>query len=551
MDFQSQHSRNVAPTQVWDKRVKRVPTEHARTVRTDLTSVVTSSFGGVLMPLKMIPLLREDGARTSRFTCHIQMAETANMLLNPVRVSVMSYFVPKLAMSDRFKDMGTIDRSYNGQVEQDGTTVVPWFLKKQIDEPADIEKALGIHYDVPTGRNSDYTEAYNAVWNYIAANRSPSLTPRGELDGHLAPAFWEHTQMKHVVPNFDDAMIEGVVPISFTGEAQMPVKSADTLTGVTASIGFENANGEDQLINQFTSQAPTYAAPGTPVHKLFTELTADGFELTLANINLARETAAWSRMRAQHTGVSEEWMIDQLLAGIRVRDEELNHPILIDHQQTIVGMTQRYATDATNLDKSLTDGRTSVQVMVGAPRTSCGGVICVVGQVLPEMVYERQRDYYASAMTVDDLPNRTRDELDPQPVDLVTNKEVDTDHSLPDDLFGYQPLNAGWVRQHPNVGGLYYRNAGDAWNEYRNRIWSTEVTDPELGPDFYLSETISHEVFASSTTDPFEWWLSGACAIEGNTYFGPALLESMDDYDNTLAQVPTARLKGDGTDTAT
>jgi len=539
--MQKQHSTAVRPTQVWPENYKRGPVAHAKTTRTDAVSVVTSSYGGRLVPLKMIPLLREDGVMNSRLQVNLQMAETADMLLNPVRVSAMAYLVPKLAL-DRFQDMGTIDRSYNGQTEQDGTTVVPWFQTMVAQAPQDgILKTLGLHAKTGELINTDYIEAYNAVWNYIAMQRSSSLTLRDSLDKTLAPAFWEHTQMKHVVPTFDAAMIEGSVPLSFT-ESKIPLFSKNYVS--------DSWSGGTDTYNIPAASPKT----GNPSGGIWTDIYADLAEsdvtMSLANIEQATKTRAWSELRNQYQGMSEEWMIDQLLQGIRLNDEVLKQPILLDHSDTIVGMSERYATDGANLNKSVADGRTSLSLNLRSPALQTGGVIVVCAQALPEMIYERQRDYYLNSTTVESLPNRTADELDPQPVEIIKNGEVDESHSLPDDLFGYAPLNHRWMRRSPNVGGKYYRaSPSDAWDENRNRIWSTEVVDPTLGPDFYIASEVSHEIFADQNTDPFEWWLAGDVVISGNTFFGETLREAQGDYAAVDAQIPTDRLKGDGTDT--
>jgi len=539
MQIPKQHSKAMRPTQIWPEKVRKGPVQHARTRRADKVSVVTSDFGGTLTPLKMIPLLREDGVLNSRISVNVQMAETADMLLNPVRVSAMAYLVPKLAL-DRFQDMGSIDRSYNGQQEIDGT-VIPWFEPLTYNGASYIWNKLGLHAPEGGFINTDYLESFNAVWNYIARERSTSLTLRDRLAGNKAPAFWEHTQMKHVVPTFDAAMVEAEIPISFTTGGDLPVKSLISVdTGGTArAVGAAAEPPDDAAGNKdWTGE-------------VWAELQEGDVRISLANIQQATETRAWAKLRSEYQGVSEDWMIDQLLSGIRLNDEVLKNPILLDHTDTIIGMNERYATDGDNLSKSVADGRTGLSLNLRAPALQCGGTIVIVGQILPEMIYERQRDYYFRAQDVSDLPFRTADELDPQPVAMMTNGEVDESHSLPDDLFGYSPLNHEWLRSAPNVGGKYFRpSATDPWNENRNRIWSTEVVDPTLGPDFYLSSSISHEVFADQNTDPFEWWLAGDVQISGLTYFGPMLEEAQGDYDAVEAQVPTERLKGDGSDTA-
>ena len=534
------HSTRTAPTQVWPENVQRGPIQHSRTIRPESVSVVTSGAAGKFLPLKYIPLLREDGVRNGSLAINVQMAETAEMLLNPVRVSVMAYLVPKLAF-ERFPDMGAIDRSYNGQTEVDGS-LIPWFETTESFNNAPIYTTAGLHKpnkpQAGKAFNLDYASAYNVLWNYIAAQRSSSLTLRAENAAQLAPAFWEHTQMKHVVPTFDDAMMEGVVPITFSGTGRQMVRTESTTANTDKTMWREGGTGEISYLD------------AAETNKLFTELAAEDFQLTLANIDLARQTAAWSRLRNRYQGYSEDWIIDQLLAGIRFNDTALKAPILLDHSDTIIGMSQRYATDAANLNKSMTDGRAQMMLNIRTPAVPCGGIIVIAAQALPEMIYERQRDYYFAAESPAQLPNRTADELDPQPVSMLKNAEVAEDHTDPETLFGYAPLNHEWIRNAPNIGGKYYKaKASDPWTEERNRIWTTETVDPTLGPDFYLSNSVSQEVFAAgSTADPFEWWVGGELAIEGLTYFGPQLREALDDYEKVAAQVPTERVKGDGTD---
>jgi len=552
---QKTHSRAMPAPDLWNERVRDTPIPHQRTLRRDSVSVITSSFGGKFVPLKMIPLLPEDGANNSRLTLTVQMAETAEMLLNSVTIQCQSWFVPKLAL-DRFQDMGQIERSFNGINEKDGAPI-PWFeIEQDMGKP--IYQVLGLHHNSADSYNTDYVESYNAVWNYIAKQRSDALTERVALDGTLAPAFWEQTQMKHVVPTFDQAMTDGRVPVTIETGAKMPVYGVGNSAGTpTPNISITHATGETDggpgwagsVVSGVSIRAdgPT----GDALPDIYAELDAQGINLSIADIDLARETTAWARLRNQYQGLSEDYMMDQLLAGIRISDQQLKNPMLVGQADTIVGMSQRYATDSANLQKSVTAGQTMLQVPVRAPATQCGGVIVVTAQALPTQIYERQRDYYFAADKVSDLPNRTSDELDLQPVSLVRNVEVDERYSpgTAGDLFGYAPLNHEWVRRAPNVGGKYYQpDPAAPWTEVRNRLWDANVVDPVLGPDFYVSTTLKHDVFETTTVDPFEWWLSGEVPITGLTYFGPALLEGTDDYDKVLAQVDQERFKGDGTD---
>lgn len=540
------HSRAVRPYQPDAMRKRSAPVAHERFLRPCNAGTITSSMAGKLVPLAAIGLHREDGMRQSRFAVTVQMDQTAAMLINAVRVTARAVFVPKLAFK-RFKDMGSIDRSFNGEEEIDGN-VIPWFEEWDTSSlPAvNVLNTLGLH---PSGyANTDYLEAYNLVWNHLAQMRSPSLELREMNDASLAPAFWSNSQLKHVVPTFDDALLAGEVPLTIVDpviDLQGFYRGPNGDSVPSGNIaGTSPGNMGDPL-----SSANAQMLMRSNASNIFGELRADGIAVSLANIDLAKQTAAWARLRTQFSGVSEDWMIDQLLSGVRVRDENLNQPIELDMAEGVIGMTQRFATDAENLDQSMTDGSTILSLSAALPPVTCGGVFMIVGQVLPEMQYERQRDFYLSAEGVQNLPERTADELDPQPVELVRNSDVDSSHGDPDGLFGYRPLNGKWVKNHVNIGGKYYRSSpSDPWAEDRNRIWTPEVVDPALGPDFYLANTLSHDVFVDREADPFEWWLAGTAQIEGLTYFGPALREALDDYDKVLEKVDVTRLKGDGTD---
>ena len=537
------HVTTLPPTQVWDEKVRKTPAAHARTNRPDVVSVVSTCFGGEFTPVKMIPVLREDGVNSSNVRVNFRMAELSNMILNPVRATAMAYFVPKLAL-DRFSDMGMIDRSYNAIPEKDGSPV-PWFETTPFDNTNIFWKRLGLHAVNAASVNTDYIESYNAVWNYIARNRSSSLTLRDALDTTLAPAFWEHTQMKHVVPTFDDAMMDGAIPLTFVNNSgALPVKSVGASRFV-ADAPYAPTN------NDPSGQPPVDAAGDYDwTGKVWAELAEGDVITSLADIDLARELTSWARMRQQFQGLSEEYLMDQLLSGIRIADAGLQDPILMSHGSTIFGLNERYAMDGENLAQSVVDGQTSVNLNLRLPPVSCGGTIVIVAQVLPEQVYERQEDSFLNSLDVAALPNRTRDELDPQPVDLCRNGRVDQAHTDPSGLFGYEPLNSKWIRNAPSVGGAYYQPDPNAqWSEIRNRIWDTNVIDPALGPDFYLASDINHDVFADQNTDPFEVWAQGEVVVNGLTYFGPKLEESLDQYEKVQAQVPTARLKGDGSDT--
>lgn len=532
---------------VFDQNVRKTPVTHSRTIRFDDKSVVTSGFAGKFLPVAMIPLLREDAVSASSIMVNVDMSETADLIMNPVRATAVAYLVPKLAFS-RFNGIDAIDRSYNGIPEADGSTI-PWFQQIEFSPDSPFFKTLGLHRASGSMVNTDYLESYNAVWNHIAKERSVSLELRTDLDETLAPAFWEHSQMKYIKPTFDAALMEGEVPVAIDA-GKVRVNSEATATAGARIRNLDGSTSNSQAALKTSSTGRLVDNSGTaevfldPQGTLFADFVETSGTISLANIDLARKTQAWAKLRSMYQGHSEEWMIDQLLAGIPMPYENLRHPILLDHKDVVFGMSQRYATDGQSLSQSVAQGNASVELRIGTPPISTGGVVVVCVQILPEQLFERQQDVYLVASDVSELPDRTSDELDPQPVDVVSNVFVDEAHSLPEDIFGYAPLNHQWMRSSPRVGGKYYRSDPSApWTEDRNRIWDTNVIDPKLGTDFYIASEIHHDVFADSNSDPFEVVALGRVAINGLTYFGPALREATDDYQRVLDKIELDRIK--------
>ena len=528
--------------------IKTTPITVPQSVRTDAKRVLTSGYAGKVLPLAAVPLLREDRVSRGRMRFNFEMMETAELLMNAINVTVYAHFVPHLALERFGKSMDRLNRSYAGQPDTNDGPVIPFFETMPFDRDAPFFKTLGVHAKAGTNVNSAYVEAYNAIVNFRRAARSPKLTQRDRLDTSLAEAFWKNTSMAHVVPDFDQAKIDGEVPLNII-EGRLPVKglgftnqswggSVSTVyeSGGTAPVSYDTARG---FTNVYAEQDPN----NNGFANIFAEMEQNGITVSLSNIEMAKQVAAFATLRAEYKGLSDDHIIDLLMQGIRVPEEQMAQPILLGRQSTIFGYQRRFATDGDNLAKSVTQGETIIDMTVRTPPMNTGGVIMYTAEIVPEQLFERQKDYYFHAVGADELPNTQNDFLDPEKVAIVPNNHVDVDHSDPDGTFGYAPLNHQWKRSIPNIGGKYYRPEVDAsFDEDRQKIWANETPDPEFTEDFILAMQIHHKVFASSTEDPFEIIGSGQFDIVGNTVFGKGLQEATDDYDHILNQVDQTRI---------
>ena len=542
-------------------RMKTTPIPVQRTTRPQAQRILTSFEPGYMIPVMAIPLLREDSVVSAAFRVAFEMKETVEVLMNAVNARVLVYLVPNTAL-ERFKGgIDTINRSYEGVPETEGGDVVPWF--ETMVAPAHgtnaILKKMGKHARPGTNINTSYIEAYNAIWNFRAKNRSPDIATRSRLDSTLAPAFWQHQNFAHIVPDFDQAIIDGEVALNVVN-SKMPVKGLGKHNGSAQVSGAQvrESDGTKPSYPLFANINPAnvHEAWSVRMHQrtvegqlenfpdVWAELQDNGITVSLSNIEMARKTQAFANLRRQYSGHSDEYIIDLLMDGITIPDQAWKQPILLGDQNTVFGMSKRYATDAENLTESVVNGMTFIEQRFTCPRVPMGGVIMMVVETAPEQLFERQKDPYLHATAVDQLPQFLRDTLDPEKVVIVKNEDVDLDHDTPNGTFGYAPLNHEWAKSMPQIGGKFYRPEVDAaFDEDRQRIWAVETQNPVLSEDFYLCTTMHQKPFVVTTGDNFEVLIRGQANIRGNTVFGGLLIEATNDYAEIVEEQPKDRIE--------
>lgn len=542
--------------------IPSMPIDVQRSTRRDRGRVLTSADAGKILPLKYIPMLREDAVRRGKVRVNIEMMETAEMLMNGIGVNVMAHYVPMLAF-DRFNgSMEELNRSYKGETGIGGT-VIPYFENNKFYNSTtssesetgnasawdttttssyvasgvpEFYQLMGIHTEA-VEINNVVVESYNAIVNQRRKARSASLPLRNAYDHTLAEAFW-NLDNNHIVPDFDQKLIDGQVALNgLTFKA--PVYATNAYDGNT--IPKQDSAGTVQSVTDPDGSTES----GFLFADIWAELTSGGnATMSLADIDQAKKTAAFAKLRSLYDGVDDEHIIDLLMEGIRVPEETMKQPILLAKQSTMIGYNQRFATDAGNLDDSVTNGYATVDLNVRTPQMNTGGVIMVTAEIVPEQMWERKKDYYLYETNPDNLPNYLRDFLDPEKVSIVQNDHLDVNHSTPNGTFGYAPLNHEYQRDMVNVGGKYYRPSNDAFDEDRAKIWTVEATDPTLSSDFYLVSSLHKKVFSDQVSDSFEITCISDVEISGNTVFGERLIEAdtTSDYEAITSDVDSVRI---------
>ena len=384
-----------------------------KSVRSAKGRVLTSGDAGKILPLKYEWLHREDGVRSGKVRVNVEMMETSEMLMNGVGVTLYAHFVPMLAF-DRFNgSMDELNRSYkkeNGAAGSvipffesnkywSGTSEGPWSDQENIDTFSSAGydnsffQVMGIHTSASSA-NMTPVEAYNAIINHRRKARSKSLPLRNRFDASLADAFWINNGMQNIVPDYDQNLIDGQVTLAGL-TFQAPIKSkfarndnvdaSATSNGATAG-GSAWAPAQDGA--GIVDQGDYYL-----FDEIFAELQTGGnATMSLADIEQARKTAAFAKLRAKYDGIDDEHVIDLLMSGIRVPEEALKQPILLGRQRAMIGFNQRYATDGANLDKSATNGMATIDMSFRTPAMNTGGVIMICAEIVPEQLWERKKE---------------------------------------------------------------------------------------------------------------------------------------------------------------
>lgn len=523
------------------------PLPTAKSVRPDEWRGLTSMKAGVIRPVAFIPLLREDRLRAS-VTIQVSSEETLKVIVNPVRVRAEAFLIPKTVL-ERFQgSLEMLNRSYEGEPAPAGMGATPkWFIQHPYlpagDKGHELFDGLGIHWSDGAKVNTDLVESYNQLVNWMRRKVSPGLSLVSLTNTTALPAFWESWRFADIKPSFDANQMEGAVELALTGA--MPVRGFAFEGAETASTGYN-------VVQHGTGAS---IPPWKPVHKMAVEqdyaiqaeAAGSSAMITLANIEMAKETQAFAKMRDRYKSVPDEYLIDLLMAGINVPDADLRQPIRLAQAEGVIGQTQRYATDGASLETSVANGMAMLNFTMNTPAVNTGGIVLVCLSIVPEQLYERLDD--VSLAFVDGeigdakTPRYVEDYLDPQKVEVVPNSFPDALHSDPGGVFGYAPLNYQWRRSFSRVGGKFKRPVPDAFVEDRQRIWSVEKTDPELSADFYLCPSpFPHTVFADTEADPYEVITVINASIVGNTVFGPGFEEDRGSYDRIIASIDQDRI---------
>lgn len=548
------------------KNVNRKSTtalKYPRSKRNHPIMHLSSTMPGVAHPVAFIPMLRED-ALVAQIDAMVEMLETKELLMNRVTARFTAWCVPFLADPRFMGSRDEFDLSYMGENSLDGGGVNAFVENEALPAggagAVPLYLAAGMHGDEADQVNTFNRVAYNLVYNHRARQASKELTARLLTDTSLAPAFWHHRQFPHIVADFDQAMMDGQVALNV-------VNSKLALKGMVVDSGTPppgTAVGTDTGIAVGVGASQyglAYGNLGGALPTVYAEMEANAITVSLAGLEEARKLQSFAKLRTQFEGHDDDYIIDMLMMGLAVPDQYLKQPFQVydsmrmeggNLRQVTFSQGKRYSTTAGSMDDSATSGFAKETIRMRVPRINTGGVVVVLMEILPEQLWERQKDWFFHSRPKDGIPAHNlwpeadRDTLDRQKVDVVYNGDIDVNHTDPMGYFGFEPMNAKYNRAPPYIGGKFHRPSADTpTDDARKRLWAVEGTDPALTDSFFIVEpgTMHIKPFLDEVNDPFEIAARGNAVISGNTQFGGLLIEQTGNYEAMADRAPTDQIE--------
>lgn len=542
-------------------RQSSTPVPYENSLRPDNAVIMTSGRAGVVVPVGYIPLLPGE-SMSGRLGIDIKLAEMPRPLVNAVTANVQAWFVPKSA-HPQFPGRDELNHAMTGlPIKSLGAAdrTPPAFFTTMAGATlttaaaSDFFKTLGLH--VPTGAtlNTDLIDAFALIYNFRLAAHSSRLTRRQYAAESIAnsttlpPAFWPSGRFAHVVPDYEAALVQGALDLDVLA-GRLPVSGliyVDAITGAPANSKRSNdstaiaagaSSYADVRVNAFGAPADV-DGEAVPNMKVFATMSGQKISVTLNDIDKARITQAYAKLHSAYAGNdatgfdNDDTLVALLMQGIDPGAESFKRPWLLDSKRVPVGFSERFATDAANLDDSVTVGRAQASLMLNVPKTDVGGVVIYTVEVLPERLDERMSDEWMLCTTFDQLPNPLRDIQRTLPVDMVLNRRIDAKHTTPAGLYGYEPMNHKWKRDATRLGGIFYEDIpGNVVTESRAGLWQTDIVNPTLNGTHHLAPVpFPHDVFADTLAPAFEVVARHVCSIVGTVQFGDVLTEANDDY---------------------
>jgi hypothetical protein len=537
-------------------RQQNTPVDFQRTVRINQNIAQTSGRAGKVVPVTHFHMFAGDSA-SGVCTIDMNLAEMPRPLLNGVILNAQAWAVPKCAHPEFAGFDDYMHAREGADINLLGANRTPPDFFQTLTGAdvttaanGDLFQKLGLHVASGTDINTDLINAFNLIYNFRLAAHSSKLTRRQYAQENLANsvalprAFWPQAHATEIVPDYESALVTGAMNLDVTA-GQIPVagifRTGATLGGDT---GYVNPTSTNYGINRLGGGGSiTFNIDSSNVSSIYADMAGQNIVTSLADIDTARRTQAFARMRALMAGNdatgfdNDQVILAMLMSGLNVPEEYFKRPMLLDSKMVPFGFSERFSTESANLDDSVSEGMARAMLNINVPKMPCECTVIVTVEVVPEIIHEAQSDEYLQATSITDLPDALRDIQIVEPVDTILNREIDARHSTPGGTYGYKHMNGRWNIKTTRLGGDFYQaNPNTPDNSQRQALWLSGIVDPGLTSDHWLCPTnLPHDVFSNTSGDAFECVVRHQVSINGLTQMGDVLAEDNSNYTTVEA----------------
>ena len=306
-------------------RQSTTPVKFNKTTRKDASVLMSSARAGVVVPAGYVPLLPGDSA-SGRVGIDIQLKEMPKPLLNAVHANVQAWVIPKSA-HPKFAGRDELQHAFTGKVIKalgspdrtppDYFTVCSTAAVNSL-AASPMFKTLGLHVVPNNPLHTDLVDAFQLVYNFRLAAHSSRL-PRRKYAAEsvvevaqLPPAFWPSSRFSRVVPDYERALVIGALDLDVAA-GRLPVSGI----GVSPVGAATSAGPRDYMSYEGTQSAGAHWRVGENISgteivvekaasglrtKIFAEMGGQSVTTSLADIDKARTTQAFAKLRTAYAG---------------------------------------------------------------------------------------------------------------------------------------------------------------------------------------------------------------------------------------------------------
>jgi hypothetical protein len=454
---------------------------------------------GKLVPLNWFESLPGDVTQQSTSVL-LRLAPILAPLMHPINVSIYHFFVPNRLIWEDFEEY--ITGGEDGNYTCDHPVIAPSSV---------AEGSLLHHLGIPAATYSSAIDfnalpvrAYQLIFNEyfrdqdltdevdIVTSSGTDTTTSTSL--RSAPHQKDYfTAARPYTQKGDDVTIPlsaDDAPVKGIGTYDQTYNSSGTAyeTGNTAGTSYTSAK---VIGNNTGSNASFLRIEEDPDNTGFPAIYAELSQITGMSIDDWRLGIAVQRFKERMTRFGSRYGEYLKSLGVKCSDARLQQPELLGRGRTTIQISEVLSTDGSNTGDLYGHGIAAMRTNRYRRYFEEHGIVMTLMKVMPKPIYA-SGIYRGWLRTTKETYHQP--ELEHIGEQAITNKEVYSEHSQPDNIFGYQ-FRYNEYRELPSIISGEFCSTLNHWT--LARIFDSDVA---LNTSFVYANP-TKRIFASSETD--------------------------------------------------